>query len=131
VAAAQTTGIATLNRFCKHCGSSTEQPAVKLPRIEAIATKFANLRAKVETVAAEIPKKAQKKIEINKKAEKIDIKRLSRQRFRLSRDGFTQPTFWQRINRRAVAPEEVLMRPKIQREVFRQQQTIAEWVNKA
>src|SRR5919199_2094287 len=110
----------------------------KLPRIEAIATKICqSLRTKAETVAAEIAaaqKKHKDKIEIKQKAEKLILKG-----FHASVSDFEiwlyQPTLLQRYqSEMALSLQEGSFdawKLKFQREVLQQQQTIAEWVNKA
>ncbi|MEG4117515.1 dynamin family protein [Microcoleus sp. N9_B4] len=139
VAAAQTTGIATFESALQSIvADQQEQLAVKLPRIEAIATKICqSLRAKAETVAAEIAaaqKKHKDKIEIKQKAEKLISKG-----FQASVSDFEiwlyQPTLLQRYqSEMALSLQEGSFdawKLKFQREVLHQQQTIAEWVNKA
>ncbi len=139
VAAAQTTGIATFESALQSIvAAQQEQLAVKLPRIEAIATKICqSLRAKAETVAAEIAaaqKKHKDKIEIKQKAEKLISKG-----FHASVSDFEiwlyQPTLLQRYqSEMALSLQEGSFDAwnlKFQREVLKQQQTIAEWVNKA
>ncbi|MEG4582270.1 dynamin family protein [Microcoleus sp. MON1_C5] len=139
VAAAQTTGIATFESALQSIvAAQQEQLAVKLPRIEAIATKICqSLRAKAETVAAEIAaaqKKHQDKIEIKQKAEKLISKG-----FLASVSDFEswlyQPTLLQRYqSEMALSLQEGSFdawKLKFQREALHQQQTIAEWVNKA
>ena len=139
VAAAQTTGIATFESALQSIvAAQQEQLAVKLPRIEAIATKICqSLRAKAETVAAEIAtaqKKHRDKIEIKQKAEKLILKG-----FHASVSDFEiwlyQPTLLQRYqSEMALSLQEGSFDAwnlKFQREVLQQQQTIAEWVNKA
>ena len=139
VAAAQTTGIATFESALQSIvAAQQEQLAVKLPRIEAIATKICqSLRAKAETVAAEIAaaqKKHKDKIEIQQKAEKLILKG-----FHASVSDFEiwlyQPTLLQRYqSEMALSLQEGSFDAwnlKFQREVLQQQQTIAEWVNKA
>ncbi|MEG4492109.1 dynamin family protein [Microcoleus sp. D3_18_C4] len=139
VAAAQTTGIATFESALQSIVvAQQEQLAVKLPRIEAIATKICqSLRAKAETVTAEIAAAQQKhkdKIEIKQKAEKLISKG-----FQASVSDFEiwlyQPTLLQRYqSEMALSLQEGSFdawKLKFQREVLHQQQTIAEWVNKA
>ncbi len=139
VAAAQTTGIATFESALQSIvAAQQEQLAVKLPRIEAIATKICqSLRSKAETVAAEIAaaqKKHKDKIEIKQKAEKLISKG-----FHASVSDFEmwlyQPTLLQRYqSEMALSLQEGSFDAwnlKFQREVLKQQQTIAEWVNKA
>ncbi|MEG4857262.1 dynamin family protein [Microcoleus sp. K1-B6] len=139
VAAAQTTGIATFESALQSIvAAQQEQLAVKLPRIEAIATKICqSLRAKSETVTAEIAtaqKKHKDKIEIKQKAEKLISKG-----FQASVSDFEiwlyQPTLLQRYqSEMALSLQEGSFdawKLKFQREVLHQQQTIAEWVNKA
>ncbi|MEG4046458.1 dynamin family protein [Microcoleus sp. Pol17_C1] len=139
VAAAQTTGIATFESALQSIvAAQQEQLAVKLPRIEAIATKIGqSLRAKSETVTAEIAaaqKKHKDKIEIKQKAEKLISKG-----FFASVSDFEswlyQPTLLQRYqSEMALSLQEGSFdawKLKFQREVLHQQQTIAEWVNKA
>ena len=139
VAAAQTTGIAMFESALQSIvASQQEQLAVKLPRIEAIATKISqSLRSKSETVAAEIATAQQKhqgKIEIKQKAEKLISKG-----FQASVSDFEiwlyQPTLLQRYqSQMAFSLQEGLFdawKVKFQREVLKEQQTIAEWVNKA
>ncbi|MEG5041445.1 MULTISPECIES: dynamin family protein [unclassified Microcoleus] len=139
VAAAQTTGIATFESALQSIvAAQQEQLAVKLPRIEAIATKICqSLRAKAETVAAEIAaaqKKHKDKIEIKQKAEKLISKG-----FLASVSDFEswlyQPTLLQRYqSEMALSLQEGSFdawKLKFQREALHQQQTIAEWVNKA
>ncbi|MEG4088951.1 dynamin family protein [Microcoleus sp. Pol12B4] len=139
VAAAQTTGIATFESALQSIvAAQQEQLAVKLPRIEAIATKICqSLRAKAETVTAEIAaaqKKHKDKIEIKQKAEKLISKG-----FQASVSDFEiwlyQPTLLQRYqSEMALSLQEGSFdawKLKFQREVLHQQQTIAEWVNKA
>ncbi|MEG4275566.1 MULTISPECIES: dynamin family protein [unclassified Microcoleus] len=139
VAAAQTTGIASFESALQSIvAAQQEQLAVKLPRIEAIATKICqSLRAKAETVAAEIAaaqKKHKDKIEIKQKAEKLISKG-----FQASVSDFEiwlyQPTLLQRYqSEMALSLQEGnfdAWKLKFQREVLHQQQTIAEWVNKA
>ncbi|MEG4108547.1 dynamin family protein [Microcoleus sp. S13_C5] len=139
VAAAQTTGIASFESALQSIvAAQQEQLAVKLPRIEAIATKICqSLRAKAETVAAEIAtaqKKHKDKIEIKQKAEKLISKG-----FQASVSDFEiwlyQPTLLQRYqSEMALSLQEGSFdawKLKFQREVLHQQQTIAEWVNKA
>ncbi|MEG4815652.1 dynamin family protein [Microcoleus sp. K5-D4] len=139
VAAAQTTGIATFESALQSIvAAQQEQLAVKLPRIEAIATKIGqSLRAKSETVTAEIAaaqKKHKDKIEIKQKAEKLISKG-----FFASVSDFEswlyQPTLLQRYqSEMALSLQEGSFdawKLKFQREALHQQQTIAEWVNKA
>ena len=139
VAAAQTTGIAMFESALQSIvASQQEQLAVKLPRIEAIATKIClSLRSKSETVAAEIATAQQKhqgKIAIKQKAEKLISKG-----FQASVSDFEiwlyQPTLLQRYqSQMAFSLQEGLFdawKVKFQREVLKEQQTIAEWVNKA
>jgi len=139
VAAAQTTGIATFESALQSIvAAQQEQLAVKLPRIEAIATKICHsLRAKAETVTAEIAaaqKKHKDKIEIKQKAEKLISKG-----FQASVSDFEiwlyQPTLLQRYqSEMALSLQEGSFdawKLKFQREALHQQQTIAEWVNKA
>ncbi|MEG3986253.1 dynamin family protein [Microcoleus sp. S28C3] len=139
VAAAQTTGIATFESALQSIvAAQQEQLAVKLPRIEAIATKICqSLRAKSETVTAEIAAFQQKhkhRIEIKQKAEKLISKG-----FHASVSEFEiwlyQPTLLQRYqSEMALSLQEGSFdawKLKFQREVLHQQQTIAEWVNKA
>ncbi|MEG4392662.1 dynamin family protein [Microcoleus sp. BROC3] len=139
VAAAQTTGIAMFESALQSIvAAQQEQLAVKLPRIEAIATKICqSLRAKAETVTAEIAaaqKKHKDKIEIKQKAEKLISKG-----FFASVSDFEswlyQPTLLQRYqSEMALSLQEGSFdawKLKFQREVLNQQQTIAEWVNKA
>ncbi|MEP6518980.1 dynamin family protein [Microcoleus vaginatus] len=139
VAAAQTTGIATFESALQSIvAAQQEQLAVKLPRIEAIATKICqSLRAKAETVTAETAaaqKKHKDKIEIKQKAEKLISKG-----FQASVSDFEiwlyQPTLLQRYqSEMALSLQEGSFdawKLKFQREVLHQQQTIAEWVNKA
>jgi len=139
VAAAQTTGIAMFESALQSIvASQQEQLAVKLPRIEAIATKISqSLRSKSETVAAEIATTQQKhqgKIAIKQKAEKLISKG-----FQASVSDFEiwlyQPTLLQRYqSQMAFSLQEGLFdawKVKFQREVLKEQQTIAEWVNKA
>ncbi|MEG4033979.1 dynamin family protein [Microcoleus sp. w1-18aA5] len=139
VAAAQTTGIATFESALQSIvAAQQEQLAVKLPRIEAIATKICqSLRAKAETVTAEIAaaqKKHKDKIEIKQKAEKLISKG-----FQASVSDFEiwlyQPTLLQRYqSEMALSLQEGSFdawKLKFEREVLHQQQTIAEWVNKA
>lgn len=139
VAAAQTTGIASFESALQSIvADQQEQLAVKLPRIEAIATKICqSLRAKAETVTAEIAaaqKKHKDKIEIKQKAEKLISKG-----FQASVSDFEiwlyQPTLLQRYqSEMALSLQEGSFdawKLKFEREVLKQQQTIAEWVNKA
>ena len=139
VAAAQTTGIAMFESALQSIvAAQQEQLAVKLPRIEAIATKISqSLRSKSETVAAEIATAQQKhqgKIAIKQKAEKLISKG-----FQASVSDFEiwlyQPTLLQRYqSQMAFSLQEGLFdawKVKFQREVLKEQQTIAEWVNKA
>ena len=139
VAAAQTTGIAMFESALQSIvASQQEQLAVKLPRIEAIATKIClSLRSKSETVAAEIATAQQKhqgKIAIKQKAEKLISKG-----FQASVSDFEiwlyQPTLLQRYqSQMAFSLQEGLFdawKVKFQLEVLKEQQTIAEWVNKA
>ncbi|MEG4849875.1 dynamin family protein [Microcoleus sp. B5-D4] len=139
VAAAQTTGIASFESALQSIvAAQQEQLAVKLPRIEAIATKICHsLRAKAETVTAEIAaaqKKHKDKIEIKQKAEKLISKG-----FQASVSDFEiwlyQPTLLQRYqSEMALSLQEGSFdawKLKFEREVLHQQQTIAEWVNKA
>ncbi len=139
VAAAQTTGIATFESALQSIvAAQQEQLAVKLPRIEAIATKIClSLRSKSETVAAEIAAAQQKhqgKIAIKQKAEKLIAKG-----FQSSVSDFEawlyQPTLLQRYqSQMAFSLQEGLFdawKIKFQREVLKEQQTIAEWINKA
>ncbi|MEG5175655.1 dynamin family protein [Microcoleus sp. B3-D7] len=139
VAAAQTTGIATFESALQSIvAAQQEQLAVKLPRIEAIATKICqSLRAKSETVTGEIAaaqKKHKDKIEIKQKAEKLISKG-----FFASVSDFEswlyQPTLLQRYqSEMALSLEEGSFdawKLKFQREALHHQQTIAEWVNKA
>ncbi|PSB35786.1 dynamin [filamentous cyanobacterium Phorm 46] len=139
VAAAQTTGIAAFESALQSIvAAQQEQLAVKLPRIEVIATKICqSLRAKSETVAAEIAAAQQKhkdRIEIKQKAEKLILKG-----FQSSVSDFEiwlyQPTLLQRYqSEMAFSLQEGLFdawKIKFQREVLSQQQAIAEWVNKA
>ncbi|UNU26053.1 dynamin family protein [Microcoleus vaginatus] len=139
VAAAQTAGIAMFESALQSIvAAQQEQLAVKLPRVETIATKICqSLRAKAESVAAEIAaaqKKHKDKIEIKQKAEKLISKGFS-----ASVSDFEiwlyQPTFLQRYqSEMALSLQEGSFdawKLKFQREVLHQQQTIAEWVNKA
>ena len=139
VAAAQTTGIAMFESALQSIvAAQQEQLAVKLPRIEAIATKISqSLRSKSETVAAEIATAQQKhqgKIAIKQKAEKLISKG-----FQASVSDFEiwlyQPTLLQRYqSQMAFSLQEGLFdawKVKFQREVLKEQQTIAELVNKA
>ncbi|MEG4214319.1 dynamin family protein [Microcoleus sp. Pol14C6] len=139
VAAAQTTGIAMFESALQSIvAAQQEQLAVKLPRIEAIATKMCqSLRAKSENVAAEIAAAQQKhkhRIEIKQKAEKLISKG-----FQASVSDFEiwlyQPTLLQRYqSEMALSLQEGSFdawKLKFQREALHQQQTIAEWVNKA
>lgn len=139
VAAAQTTGIAMFESALQSIvADQQEQLAVKLPRIEAIATKICqSLRAKSETVTAEIAtaqKKHKDRIEIKQKAEKLISKG-----FLASVSDFEswlyQPTLLQRYqSEMALSLQEGSFdawKLKFQREALHQQQTIAEWVNKA
>ncbi|MEG5063868.1 dynamin family protein [Microcoleus sp. B3-A4] len=139
VAAAQTTGIASFESALQSIvAAQQEELAVKLPRIEAIATKICqSLRAKAETVTAEIAaaqKKHKDKIEIKQKAEKLISKG-----FFASVSDFEswlyQPTLLQRYqSEMALSLQEGSFdawKLKFQREALHQQQTIAEWVNKA
>ncbi|MEG4009616.1 dynamin family protein [Microcoleus sp. Pol11C1] len=139
VAAAQTTGIATFESALQSIvAAQQEQLAVKLPRIEAIATKICqSLRAKSETVTAEIAaaqKKHKDKIEIKQKAEKL----ISKGFFANVSDfesWLYQPTLLQRYqSEMALSLQEGSFdawKLKFQREVLHHQKTIAEWVNKA
>ncbi len=139
VAAAQTTGIAMFESALQSIvAAQQEQLAVKLPRIEAIAAKICqSLRSKSETVAAEIAAAQQKhqgKIEIKQKAEKLIAKG-----FQSSVSDFEiwlyQPTLLQRYqSEMAFSLQEGLFdawKIKFEREVLKEQQTIAEWINKA
>ncbi len=139
VAAAQTTGIAMFESALQSIvAAQQEQLAVKLPRIEAIATKICqSLRSKSETVAAEIAAAQQKrkdKIEIKQKAEKLIAKG-----FQSSVSDFEawlyQPTLLRRYqSEMAFSLQEGLFdawKIKFEREVLKEQQMIAEWVNKA
>jgi hypothetical protein len=139
VAAAQTTGIAMFESALQSIvAAQQEQLAVKLPRIEAIATKICqSLRSKSETVAAEIAAAQQKhqgKIEIKQKAEKLIAKG-----FQSSVSDFEiwlyQPTLLQRYqSEMAFSLQEGLFdawKIKFEREVLKEQQIIAEWVSKA
>jgi GTPase SAR1 family protein len=139
VAAAQTTGIAMFESALQSIvASQQEQLAVKLPRIEAIATKICqSLRAKSETVAAEITAAQQKqknRIEIKQKAEK-----LISQGFQSSVSDFEiwlyQPTLLRRYqSEMALSLQQGSFdawKTKFERDVLNQQQAIAEWVNKA
>ncbi len=139
VAAAQTTGIAMFESALQSIvAAQQEQLAVKLPRIEVIATKIClSLRSKSETVAAEIAAAQQKhqgKIAIKQKAEKLIAKG-----FQSSISDFEawlyQPTLLRRYqSEMAFSLQEGLFdawKIKFEREVLKEQQTIAEWVNKA
>lgn len=139
VAAAQTTGIAMFESALQSIvASQQEQLAVKLPRIEAIATKICqSLRAKSETVAAEITASQQKqkdRIEIKQKAEK-----LISQGFQASVSDFEiwlyQPTLLRRYqSEMALSLQQGSFdawKIKFEQDVLKQQQAIAEWVNKA
>jgi Dynamin family len=139
VAAAQTTGIAMFESALQSIvASQQEQLAVKLPRIEAIATKICqSLRAKSETVAAEIAAAQQKqkdRIEIKQKAEK-----LISQGFQVSVSDFEiwlyQPTLLRRYqSEMALSLQQGSFDAwniKFEQDVLKQQQAIAEWVNKA
>ena len=139
VAAAQTTGIAMFESALQSIvASQQEQLAVKLPRIEAIATKICqSLEAKSETVAAEITAAKQKqkdRIEIKQKAEK-----LISQGFQASVSDFEiwlyQPTFLRRYqSEMALSLQQGSFdawKTKFEQDVLNQQQAIAEWVNKA
>ncbi|MEG4232165.1 dynamin family protein [Microcoleus sp. Pol11C3] len=139
VAAAQTTGIASFESALQSIvAAQQEQLAVKLPRIEAIATKICqSLRSKAENVATEIAAAQQKhkhRIEIKQKAEKLISKG-----FHASVSEFEiwlyQPTLLQRYqSEMALSLQEGSFdawKLKFQREALHQQQTIAEWVNKA
>ena len=139
VAAAQTTGIAMFESALQSIvASQQEQLAVKLPRIEAIATKICqSLEAKSETVAAEITAAKQKqkdRIEIKQKAEK-----LISQGFQASVSDFEiwlyQPTFLRRYqSEMALSLQQGSFdgwKTKFEQDVLKQRETIAEWVNKA
>ncbi|MCC3594674.1 MAG: dynamin family protein [Microcoleus sp. PH2017_29_MFU_D_A] len=139
VAAAQTTGIAMFESALQSIvASQQEQLAVKLPRIEAIATKICqSLRAKSETVAAEITAAQQKqkdRIEIKQKAEK-----LISQGFQASVSDFEiwlyQPTLLRRYqSEMALSLQQGSFdawKTKFEQDVLNQRETIAEWVNKA
>lgn len=139
VAAAQTTGIAMFESALQSIvASQQEQLAVKLPRIEAIATKICqSLRAKSETVAAEITAAQQKqkdRIEIKQKAEK-----LISQGFQASVSDFEiwlyQPTLLRRYqSEMALSLQQGSFdtwKTKFEEDVLKQRETIAEWVNKA
>ncbi|MCC3404170.1 MAG: dynamin family protein [Microcoleus sp. PH2017_10_PVI_O_A] len=139
VAAAQTTGIAAFESALQSIvASQQEQLAVKLPRIEAIATKICqSLRAKSETVAAEIAAAQQKqkdRIEIKQKAEKLILKG-----FQASVSDFEiwlyQPTLLRLYqSEMALSLQQGTFdawKTKFERDVLKQQETIAEWVNKA
>jgi Dynamin family len=139
VAAAQTTGIGAFESALQSIVTSQqEQLAVKLPRIEAIATKICqSLRAKSETVAAEITAAQQKqkdRIEIKQKAEKLISKG-----FQASVSDFEiwlyQPTLLRRYQSELALSLQQgsfdAWKTKFEQDVLKQQQTIAEWVNKA
>ncbi len=139
VAAAQTTGIAMFESALQSIvAAQQEQLAVKLPRIEVIAAKIClSLRAKSETVAAEIAAAQQKrkdKIEIKQKAEKLIAKG-----FQSSVSDFEawlyQPTLLRRYqSQMAFSLQEGLFdawKIKFDLEVLKEQQRIAEWINKA
>ncbi|MCC3475925.1 MULTISPECIES: dynamin family protein [unclassified Microcoleus] len=139
VAAAQTTGIAMFESALQSIvASQQEQLAVKLPRIEAIATKICqSLRAKSETVATEITAAQQKqkdRIEIKQKAEK-----LISQGFQASVSDFEiwlyQPTLLRRYqSEMALSLQQGSFdawKTKFEQDVLNQRETIAEWVNKA
>jgi GTPase SAR1 family protein len=139
VAAAQTTGIAMFESALQSIvASQQEQLAVKLPRIEAIATKICqSLRAKSETVATEITAAQQKqkdRIEIKQKAEK-----LISQGFQASVSDFEiwlyQPTLLRRYqSEMALSLQQGSFdawKTRFEQDVLKQRETIAEWVNKA
>ncbi|MEG4805343.1 dynamin family protein [Microcoleus sp. ARI1-B5] len=139
VAAAQTTGIAAFESALQSIvAAQQEQLAVKLPRIEAIATKICqSLRAKSETVAAEIAAAQQKekdRIEIKQKAQKLISKG-----FQTSVSDFEiwlyQPTLLRRYqSEMALSLQQGTFdawKTKFEQDVLQQQQAIAEWVNKA
>jgi hypothetical protein len=139
VAAAQTTGIAMFESALQSIvASQQEQLAVKLPRIETIATKICqSLQAKSETVAAEITAAQQKqkdRIEIKQKAEK-----LISQGFQASVSDFEiwlyQPTLLRRYqSEMALSLQQGSFdawKTRFEEDVLNQRETIAEWVNKA
>ncbi len=139
VAAAQTTGIAAFESALQSIvAAQQEQLAVKLPRIEVIATKICQfLRVKAETVAAEIATAQQKqkdRVEIKYKAEKLISKG-----FQASVSDFEiwlyQPTLLRRYqSEMALSLQQGTFdawKTKFEQDVLKQQQTIAEWVNKA
>ncbi len=139
VAAAQTTGIEMFESALQSIvASQQEQLAVKLPRIEVIATKICqSLRSKSETVAAEIAAAQQKyqgRIEIKQKAEKLISKG-----FQSSVSDFEiwlyQPTFLRRYQSEMVLSLQQgsfdAWKTKFEQDVLKQQEIIAEWVNKA
>ena len=139
VAAAQTTGIAMFESALQSIvASQQEQLAVKLPRIENIATKICqSLQAKSETVAAEITAAQQKqkdRIEIKQKAEKLIL-----QGFHSSVSDFEiwlyQPTLLRRYqSEMALSLQQGSFdgwKTKFEQDVLKQRETIAEWVNKA
>lgn len=139
VAAAQTTGIAMFESALQSIATfQQEKTAVKLPRVVAIAGQICqSLRAKAETVVAEIEAEKQTrqaKIEIKQKAEKLITKG-----FEASVSDFEiwlyQPTLLQRYQAEMAASLQEAKfdawETKFKQEVLEQQQTIAEWINKA
>jgi GTPase SAR1 family protein len=139
VAAAQTTGIAMFESALQSIAAfQQETTAVKFPRVAAIASQICeSLRAKAQTVVAEIEAEKQTrqaKIEIKQKAEKLIT-----QGFQASVSDFEiwlyQPTLLQRYQAEMAASLREgtfdAWETKFKQEVLNQQQTVAEWINKA
>lgn len=139
VAAAQTTGIAMFESALQSIAAfQQEKTSVKLPRVAPIAEQICqSLQAKTQTLVAEIAAEKQKqqaKIEIKQKAEK-----LLKQGFQASISDFEiwlyQPTLLQRYQAEMAASLQEgtfdLWETKFNQDVLKQQQTVAEWINKA
>lgn len=139
VAVAQTTGIAMFESALQSIAAfQQEKTAVKLPRVVAIATKICqSLRAKAETVVEQIEiekQKRQAKIEIKQKAEK-----LLTEGFQRSISNFEIWLYQPNILNQYQAEMAASLREgtfdawetKFNQEVLKQQQTVAEWINKA
>ena len=139
VAGAQTAGIAMFESALQSIVAfQQETTAVKLPRVAAIATQICqSLRAKAETVVAEIAAEKQTrqaKIEIKQKAEKLISKG-----FKASVSDFEiwlyQPTILRRYQAEMAASLQEgrfdAWETKFKQDILKQQQAIAEWINKA
>jgi GTPase SAR1 family protein len=139
VAAAQTTGIAMFESALQSIAAfQQEKTTVKLPRVAPIAAQICqSLQTKAQNLVAEIEQEKQTrqaKIEIKQKAEK-----LLTQGFQASVSDFEiwlyQPTLLQRYQAEMAAALQEgtfdLWETKFDREVLKQQQAVAEWINKA